>query len=88
MVTCAAAIAGTGSLFVALVATLAGHRDNGFGEAVTRKAIAEGARATGLRRVVLHATASGRPVYERIGLTANTAIHFVQPAGALDEVGD
>ncbi|WP_127502031.1 GNAT family N-acetyltransferase [Actinoplanes solisilvae] len=87
-VTCAASIASTGSLFLALVATLPGHRDNGFGEAVSRKAIFEGARATGRGRVVLHATAEGRPVYERLGLTANTPIHFVQPAGALDEVGD
>jgi hypothetical protein len=87
-VTCAATIATTGALFLALVATLPGHRDHGYGEAVSRKAIFEGARATGRSRVVLHATAAGRPVYERIGLRANTPIHFVQPSGALDEVGD
>lgn len=87
-VTCAATIAGDDSLLLALVATLPGHRDHGYGEAIARKAIFEGARATGRRRVLLQSTLVSRPIYERIGLSANTPIHFVQLTGALDEVGD
>ncbi|REH44773.1 hypothetical protein BCF44_108253 [Kutzneria buriramensis] len=48
----------------------------GYGEAVTRKAMHEGARATGLTRATLHATEAGRPVYERIGFLPNSPIHF------------
>jgi len=87
-VTCAAAIGSTDSIFVALVATLPGHQDRGYGEAISRKAIFEGIRGTGHRRVVLHATAEGEPVYERIGLRPNTVIHFLQPIGTVDDVGD
>lgn len=77
-VSCAATVAGPDSLFLALVATLPGEMRRGYGEAVTRKAIHEGIRRTGHRRVVLHATEAGRPVYERIGCTTNSPIHFFQ----------
>jgi hypothetical protein len=75
-VTCAATIGGDDSIFLALVATLPGEMRRGYGEAVTRKAIHEGIKQTGHRRVVLHATPAGQPVYERIGCHANTPIHF------------
>jgi len=39
----------------------------GYGEATVRKALYEGARATALKRTVLHATEAGFPVYRRIG---------------------
>ncbi|MEU5862757.1 GNAT family N-acetyltransferase [Nonomuraea sp. NPDC047529] len=81
-VTCAATVAGPGSIFLALVATLPEEMRKGYGEAVTRKAIHEGARRSGHRRLVLHATPAGQPVYERIGCRANTAIHFLQLAAA------
>jgi hypothetical protein len=77
-VACAATIAGPDSIFLALVATLPGEMRRGYGEAVTRKAVYEGIKHTGHRRVVLHATPAGRPVYERIGCTANSPIHFLQ----------
>lgn len=64
----AAATVGTGNcLFLALVATVPEAQRKGYGEATVRKALFEGARATGLRRAVLHATLAGAPVYERIG---------------------
>ncbi|GAA0937312.1 GNAT family N-acetyltransferase [Nonomuraea longicatena] len=77
-VTCAATIAGEESIFLALVATLPEEMRRGYGEAVTRKAIHEGSRHTGHRRLVLHATQAGQPVYERIGCRVNTPIHFFQ----------
>lgn len=77
-VTCAATIGSEHSIFLALVATLPGEMRRGYGEAVTRKAIHEGIKQTGHRRVVLHATQPGQPVYERIGCRANTPIHFFQ----------
>ncbi|WP_250006388.1 hypothetical protein [Actinoplanes sp. M2I2] len=87
-VTCAAALPGSGALVVAFVATLTEDARRGYGEAVTRKAIAEGARATGHRRIVSHSTAAGQPVLERVGLRPGTAVHFLQPTGADDGFGD
>jgi hypothetical protein len=66
-VSTAAAIANEGSLFVALVAAMPAVQRKGYGEATTRKALYEGARETGLKRAVLHATDAGMPVYRRIG---------------------
>ncbi|MEU5050211.1 GNAT family N-acetyltransferase [Streptomyces sp. NPDC021096] len=75
-VACAGAVEAEGRLFVALVATDPRWQRRGYGEAVTRKALYEGARATGLTRAVLHATAAGAPVYPRIGFKPNSPIHF------------
>ncbi|NED12173.1 GNAT family N-acetyltransferase [Streptomyces sp. SID9124] len=75
-VTCAGAVEVAGRLFVVLVATDPRWERRGFGEAVTRKALYEGARATGLTRATLHATAAGAPVYPRIGFEPNSAMRF------------
>lgn len=75
-VTCAATVEADGRLFVLLVATAPEWERRGYGEAVTRKALYEGARATGLARAVLHATAAGAPVYPRIGFRPNSAVGF------------
>lgn len=75
-VACAAALEADGRLFVALVATDPRWQRRGYGEAVTRKALHEGARATGLTRATLHATAAGAPVYPRIGFRPNSPMHF------------
>ncbi|MEU8547235.1 GNAT family N-acetyltransferase [Streptomyces roseoverticillatus] len=75
-VACAGTIAADGRLFVVLVATDPDWQRKGYGEAVTRKALYEGARATGLTRATLHATAAGAPVYPRIGFKPNSPIHF------------
>lgn len=75
-VTCAATTEADGRLFVVLVATDPAWERRGYGEAVTRKALFEGARATGLSRATLHATAAGAPVYPRIGFRPNSPISF------------
>ncbi|MBD2830780.1 GNAT family N-acetyltransferase [Streptomyces sp. NPDC049952] len=75
-VTCAATVEADGRLFVVLVATDPEWERRGYGEAVTRKALFEGGRATGLRRATLHATAAGAPVYPRIGFKPNSPMRF------------
>jgi ribosomal protein S18 acetylase RimI-like enzyme len=75
-VTCAATIEAQGRLFVVLVATDPEWQRRGYGEAVTRKAMNEGGRATGLTRATLHATVAGAPVYPRIGFKPNSPMHF------------
>ncbi|MEV5343124.1 GNAT family N-acetyltransferase [Streptomyces sp. NPDC052676] len=75
-VTCAGTIPAAGRLFVVLVATDPRWERRGYGEAVTRKALHEGALATGLTRATLHATAAGAPVYPRIGFRPNSPLHF------------
>ncbi|MEV5432790.1 GNAT family N-acetyltransferase [Streptomyces sp. NPDC052701] len=75
-VTCAGTVEADGRLFVVLVATDPRWERRGYGEAVTRKALYEGARATGLIRATLHATAAGASVYPRIGFEPNSSLHF------------
>lgn len=75
-VTCAATVEADGRLFVVLVATDPRWERRGYGEAVTRKALYEGARATGLTRATLHATEAGAPVYPRIGFEPNSPMRF------------
>ena len=75
-VTAAAAMPCGGRLFVLLVATSPEVERRGYGEAVTRKALHEGGRATGLRRATLHATADGAPVYGRIGFRPTARMRY------------
>ncbi|MCR3751997.1 GNAT family N-acetyltransferase [Lentzea californiensis] len=75
-VTCAGAVETAGRLFVVLVATERGSERRGYGEAVTRKALYEAWRATGITRATLHATVAGAPVYPRIGFEPNSPIRF------------
>lgn len=75
-VSAAATVANEGCLFLALVATAPGAQRKGYGEATVRKALFEGARATGLTRTVLHATDAGFPVYSRVGYRKVSTIHF------------
>ncbi|RDG38191.1 GNAT family N-acetyltransferase [Streptomyces corynorhini] len=75
-VACAATVAAAGRLFVMMVATDPEWQRRGYGEAVTRKALYEGSRATGLTRATLHATVAGAPVYPRIGFRPNSPLHF------------
>ncbi|QNS08100.1 GNAT family N-acetyltransferase [Streptomyces xanthii] len=75
-VTCAASVETAGRLFVVLVATEPAWERRGYGEAVTRKALHEGARRTGLTRATLHATVAGAPMYPRIGFEPNSPMRF------------
>jgi GNAT superfamily N-acetyltransferase len=63
-------------LFLAMVATAPEAQRKGYGEATVRKALHEGAKATGLTRATLHATMAGAPVYERIGYRKVATIRF------------
>jgi GNAT superfamily N-acetyltransferase len=74
-VSAAATVANAGSLFLALVATIPAAQRKGHGEATVRKALFEGARATGLTRTILHATDAGFPVYKRVGYHKVSTIH-------------
>ena len=58
-VSAAATVETNGCLFLALVATAPEAQRKGYGEATVRKALFEGAKATGLTRTVLHATMAG-----------------------------
>ncbi len=75
-VACAGACEVDGRVFLVLVATEADRRRQGFGEAVTRKALHEAIRSTGIERVCLQATADGKPVYEKIGLRQNALLQL------------
>ncbi len=72
----AATMANNGCLFLALVATAPEAQRKGYGEATVRKALFEGANATGLTRTALHATMAGAPVYQRIGYRKVATIRF------------
>lgn len=56
-----------GLRYVALVATIAGQQRRGFADAATRHALESAATTHGETPTVLHATAAGRPGYERMG---------------------
>ncbi|HXH50126.1 MAG TPA: GNAT family N-acetyltransferase [Terriglobia bacterium] len=66
---CATVLDLGGLRYVALVATLPAAQRKGYAEAAMRDVL-ERSLAAGLnRRTYLHATAAGRPVYERMGYT-------------------
>lgn len=54
-------------IYIAMVATLPGLHGRGYAEAAMRRAIAEAQDAAGERRLWLHATEMGRPVYKAMG---------------------
>jgi GNAT superfamily N-acetyltransferase len=59
-----------GYRYVALVATDPAQQRRGFAEAAMRRALELAAGVDGDVPTVLHATAAGRPIYERMGYTA------------------
>jgi GNAT superfamily N-acetyltransferase len=65
---CSAAVMMVDGLrYVLLVATLPDQQRRGFAEAAMRRALDAAAEVHGPTPTVLHATAAGRPVYERMG---------------------
>lgn len=63
----AATVVSHGVIGVYNVATTPDERGKGYAEAITRHAIAEAARQSGLRRVILQSTAQGERLYKRLG---------------------
>lgn len=53
--------------YVGWVATIPKHKRKGFASAVMRESLAAAARDHGWKRSVLHASAAGRGIYERMG---------------------
>lgn len=64
---CAAVMMVDGYRYVALVATDPPRQRRGYGDAVMRHALELSARAHANAPTTLHATAAGRPIYERMG---------------------
>ncbi len=74
-VCCAATLLAAGAVGVYSVATLPGHERKGYGETITRHAVASAQRESGLTRSVLQATRPGVSLYRRMGYDQVT--HFV-----------
>jgi len=64
-----------GAIGVYSVATAPEYRGRGYGEAITRHALAEARRASGVELTILHATRAGRPLYERMGYRVHSNVH-------------
>jgi GNAT superfamily N-acetyltransferase len=61
-------------IYVAYVATLPAAYGRGYAEAVMRRAIVLAQDAIGPRRIWLHATEMGRPLYQSMGFEAGAAL--------------
>jgi len=70
-------------LYVALVATLPEFRSRGYGQAITNYSIQEARKASGLERVILHATPMARSIYEKLGFKSVTTFPMFLPAALL-----
>lgn len=66
-VSCTAVMMVDGYRYVAFVATQPGHQRKGYADAAMRRALEVAAERHGELPTVLHATAAGKPVYERMG---------------------
>lgn len=63
----AATVVSDGAIGLYNVATLPGEQRKGFGEAITRRAVGEAAKESGLRRVILQSTSQGERLYRKLG---------------------
>lgn len=75
-VACTASIIVGDMIYIAMVATEPAEQGRGYAEAVMRKAIDLAAAAGGPRRIWLHATEAGRPVYARMGFETGAMIQL------------
>ena len=71
-VVCAVTIPLDGRLYVEMVATIPAAQRRGYGETIMRHSIEQAARATGLTRIVLHASDEGYPIYLQMGFRATS----------------
>lgn len=67
------------ALYVAWVATSRAHRRLGLAELVIRRSLEDARNETGVERTVLHATAEGFPVYQRMGYRPVVKFPFYGP---------
>ena len=63
-----------GAVGVYSVATLPEHRGRGYAEAITRHAVFEAQRASGVEPSILHATRAGLPLYQRMGYRSHSMV--------------
>jgi ribosomal protein S18 acetylase RimI-like enzyme len=73
-VSSAASLPIDGAMYIALVATLPEEHGRGYAEAVMRQAIEQGRAGMGKRRMVLHASDMGQPLYQSMGFGAGCKI--------------
>ena len=81
-VTSAAAFSVGGTMYLAFVATVPESHGKGYAEAVMRHAIAQAGQAMGSRRMTLHASDMGRPVYRAMGFEPGARVMLLAPADA------
>jgi len=81
-VTSAAAFPVAGTMYVAFVATVPEAHGKGYAEVVMRHAIAQAGQAMGSRRMTLHASDMGRPVYQAMGFEPGARVMLLAPADA------
>jgi GNAT superfamily N-acetyltransferase len=63
----AATVVSNGVIGIYNVATMPEERGRGYGEAITRYAVEQASRQSGLSRVILQSTAQGERLYRRLG---------------------
>jgi ribosomal protein S18 acetylase RimI-like enzyme len=73
-VTAAASLPIDGAMYIALVATLPEAHGKGYAEAVMRQAIQQAQAGMGKRRMILHASEMGQPLYTSMGFHAGGKI--------------
>lgn len=81
-VSCSAVLGVGGMRYVAMVATLPPVQRKGYGEAAMRDVLDRSLSAGLQQRTYLHASAAGRPVYERMGYTVTANYTVYVPAHA------
>jgi hypothetical protein len=70
------------AIYVAMVASAPGTHGRGYAEAAMRRVILDAERAVGSRRILLHATEAGKPLYCSMGFAGGAAIALLHLASA------
>jgi ribosomal protein S18 acetylase RimI-like enzyme len=78
----AATVVSDGVIGLYNVATVPDERGRGYAEAVTRHAIADASRQSGLGRVILQSTAQGERLYKRLGFREVSRVVVFNSNGA------
>lgn len=81
-VTCAAAFTVGDMIYVAMVASAPGTQGRGYAEAAMRHVIARAEGTVGARRIRLHATEMGQPLYRSMGFGGERSLALLHLASA------